>query len=174
MFLSFSLILSETAKAASLNLDPYFGLGFTALQVDAAGQKSTSPAFYFAIGSKLNWLTPNLGAELRMGFGGQYATFDGDINGYTSLLLKPSFDVSQHLDVFALVGVTTMSVNVLGASSNDTQLSYGTGFAYRIPNESISFTAEWMQYLRSSNQSTTSISGMDISGVSVSFVYAYE
>jgi len=159
--------------ASQMNIDPYFTLGVSGLQADLAGSKATTPAFHFTAGSTLNWISPNLGAEVRLGFGGQLSTFSGSINNYTSYLLKPSMEVTRHLNVYALLGVSTISMDIAGLTYADTSPSYGLGFAYHIPNESFVFTTELMQYRKNSDQSTTSISGVSIYGVSASFEFFY-
>ncbi|MDX8388332.1 MAG: outer membrane beta-barrel protein [Ghiorsea sp.] len=163
----------SSASASKLNFDPYFAAGATSLQAELGGSTSTSPSYYIVAGSALNWLSPNLGAEIRFGFGGQFTTFNSDINQYTSYLLKPKLPITRNLDIFALAGVSTMTVSISSTSSSDTDISYGAGFAYHIPDESLSLTVEWLQYRTSSDNSTTSISGMDISGISASFSFDY-
>lgn len=164
---------ASPAWASKMNLDPYFALGASGLQADLAGSKATTPAFHFTAGSTLNWISPNLGAEVRLGFGGQLSTFSGSINGYTSYLLKPSMAMTRSLDVYALLGFTTISMDIAGVSYADTSPSYGLGLAYHVPNESFLFTTELMQYRKSSDQSTTNISGVSIYGVSASFEFFY-
>jgi len=165
--------LGSPAWASGMNLDPYFSAGATAMRVDLAGNRSTAPAFYFAAGSQLNWLTPLLSAEIRLGFGGQYANFNGDINSYTAYLLKPGFAVGRFWQVYGLLGATTMSVNVGGATYASTQFSYGAGVHYHIPNESFTSDAEWMQYRKRSDQNAASITGMDITGITAGFTFYY-
>ncbi|MDQ6976906.1 MAG: hypothetical protein Q9M75_02220, partial [Ghiorsea sp.] len=140
---------------------------------DLAGSKATTPAFHFTAGSALNWISPHFGAEVRLGFGGQLSTFSGSINGYTAYLLKPSMAMTQHLDVYALLGFTTISMDIAGVSYADSSPSYGLGFAYHVPNESFLFTTELMQYRKNTDQSTTNISGVSIYGVSASFEFSY-
>jgi hypothetical protein len=159
--------------ASKWNFEPYFALGVTSIQAELGSDKSTSPGFYLTAGSALNFLTPNLGAELRLGFGGQYTTFNSEINQYTSYFLRPKLELTRHLDLYALLGVSTMSVSINSKTYTDTDTSYGAGFAYHIPDESISFTCEWLQYRTSSDSSVTSISGMDVSGISASFSFDY-
>lgn len=165
--------LATPAWASKMNIDPYFSVSVSALQVDLVGKKATTPGFAFIAGSDLNWISPNLGAEVRLGFGGQLSTFSGSINGYTSYLLKPRLPLTRQLDVYALLGATTISMDIAGVSYADTSPSYGLGFAYHVPNESFSFTTEWLQYRKRSDQNSTTMSGASISGVSASFVFAY-
>ncbi len=162
-----------SAWASGMNLDPYFSVGATAMRADLAGTRSTAPSFYFAAGSTLNWISPRLSAEIRLGFGGQYANFNGDINSYTAYLLKPSMDIGRYWNIYALLGATTMSVNIGNITYASTKPSYGLGLHYHIPDESITVDMEWMQYRANSDQSTTSISGMDISGASLGFTFHY-
>jgi len=164
---------ASPVSASQMNLDPYFALGVSGLQVDLAGSKATTPAFYFTVGSTLNWVSPNLGAEVRLGFGGQFSTFSGSVNNYTSYLLKPSMVITHQLDIYALLGFSTISMDIAGVTYADTSPSYGIGLAYHVPNESFTFVTELMQYRKNSDQSTTSISGVSISGVSASFVFSY-
>ena len=164
---------ASPASASKMNIDPYFAIDVSALQATLAGSSATSAAYSFIAGSTLNWISPNLAAEVRVGFGGQVPTFSGSINGYTSYLLKPSMAMTGHLDVYALLGFTTISMDIAGLSYADTSPSYGLGFAYHVPNESFIFNTELMQYRKSSDQSTTSISGVSIYGVSASFEFSY-
>ena len=164
---------ASPASASKMNIDPYFAIDVSALQATLAGSSATSAAYSFIAGSTLNWISPNLAAEVRVGFGGQIPTFSGSINGYTAYFLKPSMELTRHLDVYALLGGATISMDIAGLSYSDTSPSYGLGFAYHVPNESLSFAAEWVQYRRNSDQSSTSISGVSISGVSASFVFSY-
>ncbi|WP_038250718.1 porin family protein [Ghiorsea bivora] len=164
---------ASPAWASKMNIDPYFAVDVSALQANLAGSNATSAAFSFIAGSTLNWISPNLGAEVRVGFGGQIPTFGGSINSYTAYFLKPSMEVTRRLDVYALLGGTTISMDIAGFSYADTSPSYGLGFTYHVPNESLSFAAEWVQYRRNSDQSSTNISGVSISGVSASFVFSY-
>ena len=159
--------------ASQLNVDPYFALGSTTMQAEVAGEKASAPSFYFAAGSTLNFLTPHLNAEFRFGFGGQYANFNGSVKSYTMYLLKPQFGITRNLDIYGLAGVTTMNVDAGGVSSTDTDTSYGLGLQYHVPNESLSLTGEWMQYHTNTDDSTTAISGMNISGISVSVSFDY-
>lgn len=167
------LLMAVPAQASQLNLDPYFAVGFSSMSVDMGGSNAQTPSGYVAAGSALNWLSPDLRAEFRFGLGGQMTAFSGDISMYASYLLKPAIEVTRSLDIYALLGLTTMNVSVAGQDSSDSNLSYGLGFSYHIPNESISLNGEWMQYHTASNNSTTSISGMDISGVSLSLQFEY-
>jgi len=167
------LFLVPQASASKLNLDPYFAIGASALRAEIAGQQATEPSFVFIAGSALNWISPNLAAEIRFGFGGQYTTFNGDISSYTSFLLKPRLNITRSLDIYGLAGVTTVSVNLASQQNTATGTSYGAGVAYRIPNESLSITGEWVNYHSSSDQSSTSLSGMDITGVSINLVFEY-
>ena len=167
------LFSSASAQASQLNLDPYFGFGTSYLSAELAGDKASSPGFYFVAGSALNWISEDLAAELRLGFGGQYTAFNGDLRLYTSYLLKPSFEITRQLDMYVLAGFSTSSVSIAGQNGADASPSFGLGFDYHIPNESLSVSGEWLSLYQSSDSSATSISGMDISGVSISFVFAY-
>jgi len=167
------LYASAPAHASQLNLEPYFGFGTSYLSADLAGDKASSPGFQFIAGSRLNWISEDLAAELRLGFGGQYTTFNGDLRLYTSYLLKPSFEITRQLDMYVLAGYSTTSVSIAGQNGADASPSFGLGLNYRIPNESLSVSGEWLSLYQSSDSSTTSISGMDISGVSISFVFEY-
>ncbi|MDQ7002834.1 MAG: outer membrane beta-barrel protein [Ghiorsea sp.] len=166
--------LASPAWASKMNIDPYFSVAVSALQVDLAGKKATTPGFAFIAGSDLNWISPNLGVEVRLGFGGQLSTASGgSINGYTSYLFKPRLPLTRQFDVYALLGVTAISMDIARVSYADTSPSYGLGLAYQVPNESFSFTTEWLQYRKRSDQNSTTMSGASISGVSASFVFAY-
>ncbi len=165
--------VASPAWASQMNIDPYFALGASGIQADLAGSKATTPAFHFTAGSTLNWISPNLGAEVRLGFGGQLSTFSGSINGYTSYLLKPSLELTRHLNIYALLGVSTISMDIANVSYADTSPSYGLGFSYHVPNESFLFNTELMQYRKNSDQSTTSISGVSIYGLTASFEFYY-
>ncbi len=173
VFCLLMLFSTSPAVASKMNLDPYFSVGTSSMVADIGGNQSTAPCFYFAAGSTLNWISPELGAEFRFGFGGQFNTFDGEINNYTSLLLKPGFELSRSLDIYGLVGATTMSVTIANQTYTDTGLSYGAGLAYHIPDESLILSGELMSYHTSSSQSTTSISGMDIIGASIAITFEY-
>ena len=164
---------SATVHASQLNLDPYFGFGTSLISADFAGEKANTPGFYFTAGSALNWISEDLAAELRIGFGGQYTTFNGDIRLFTSYLMKPSFEITRQLDVYGLLGYSSTSVSIAGQTEADVSPSFGLGFNYRIPNESLSVSGEWFNLYQSSDSSTTSISGMDISGVAINFVFEY-
>lgn len=167
------LFVPSMAQASKMNLDPYFTVGASVMEAKHGGSTSTSPSGYIGIGSALNWISPYLKSEFRFGVGGQHSAFNGKINLYASYLLKPSLEITRQLDVYALVGMTTMTVSVATTDSSDTGLSYGLGFSYHIPNESLSIEGEWMQYHKSSNASAVSISGMDISGGSIALVFEY-
>ena len=169
----FFMGFASPAWASKMNLDPYFAVGVSGLQVDLAGNKATTPAFHFSAGSTLNWVSPNLAAEVRLGFGGQLSTLSGSINGYTAYLLKPSMAMTRHFDAYALLGFTSVSMDIAGVSYTDTSPSYGLGFAYHVPNESFLLTTELMQYRKNSDQSSTSISGASIYGASVRFEFFY-
>jgi len=164
---------SISAEASTMNLDPYFSLGSTSIDIDVGGTKSKSPSVFGAVGTKLNWISPHLGAEFRFGFGGQYNSFNGDISTYTQYLLKPEVAVTRQWDLYALAGLTTMSLTIANASYTNTGLSYGLGVAYHIPNESIAITGEWFNFHSSTDQSVTSISGMDITGLTLAVTFEY-
>ena len=165
--------VASPSWASQMNLDPYFALGVSGLQADLAGSKATTPAFHFTAGSTLNWISPQLGAEVRLGFGGQLSTFSGSINGYTAYLLKPSMAITRYFDVYALLGFSTISMDIAGVSYADTSPSYGLGLSYHVPNESFVFNTELMQYRKKTDQSTTNISGVSIYGISASFEFYY-
>ncbi len=167
------LFVPTMAQASKMNLDPYFTIGATVMEAKVGSNTSASPSGYVGIGSALNWLSPHLKSEFRFGVGGQHTAFNGKVNLYASYLLKPSLALTQQWDIYALLGMTTMGVSVGTTDSSDTGLSYGLGLAYHIPNESLSIQGEWMQYHKSSDASTTSISGMDISGGSMALVFEY-
>jgi len=164
---------SAPAQASQLNLDPYFGFGTSYITAELAGDKAKSTGFHFVAGSTLNWISEALAAELRIGFGGQYTTFNGDLRLYTSYLLKPSWEVTRQLDMYALAGYSTTSVSIAGKAQSDFSPSFGLGVNYHIPNESLSVSAEWLSLYQSSDSSATAISGMDISGISINFVFEY-
>ena len=159
------------ASASQLNLDPYFAVGVSGMQADGGSTSANTPAGYMAMGTVLNWISPNLRTEFRFGYGGQLTAFSGDINVFASYLLKPSLEVTRELDIYALLGFTTMNITLAGVDSADTDLSYGLGVSYHIPNESMAITADWMQYHTATTSSLTSISGMNISGVSISLLF---
>jgi len=56
--------------------------------VDVAGNASSTPSFYMTAGSALNFISEGLLAEMPLGFGGQYNTFNGDVNLYSASCLK--------------------------------------------------------------------------------------
>jgi len=167
------LLVPNTVLASKMNLTPYFGLSVAGLQADIAGSKATTPGLTFIAGTSLDWISSHIGAEFRFGFGGQFTTFNGTVNNYTSYLLKPSFPLTEQFDVYGLLGVTSMAVTVSGTKSSDADLSYGAGIRYHIPNESLSIDGEWMRYHKSADASALNISGMDVSGASISIVFEY-
>lgn len=168
-----SLFVASPVFASPLNLDPYFSFGSSSIDVSFAGNTDTSPSYFVAAGTTLNWISPNLGAEIRFGFGGQYHTFNGDISMYSQYLLKPGFAVTQNFDLYALGGLTTMKVNVGNTSFTDTAASYGAGLRYHIPDESLSLMAEWMNFRTSTSQSTTTIDGMDVNSAAIGITFSY-
>ena len=167
------LLAPSVTHASKLNLTPYFGLGVAGLQAGIAGSKATSPALTFIAGTSLGWISSYVGAEFRFGFGGQFTTFNGSVNNYASYLIKPSFPITEQFDVYGLLGVTSMTATVAGVTSSDADLSYGTGLKYHIPNESLSIDGEWMLYHKGAGSSTSNISGMTVSGASISVVFEY-
>lgn len=173
LFAMLTLGFVMPASASQMNLDPYFAVGVSGMQANGGSTSSSTPAGYMAMGAALNWLSPNLRTEFRFGYGGQLDAFSGDINVFASYLLKPSLELTRELDIYALLGFTTMNVTLGSIDSGDTDFSYGLGLSYHIPNESLAITADWMQYHSASTSSLTSISGMDITGVSVGLLFEY-
>jgi hypothetical protein len=161
------------AFASKMNLTPYFGLGVDGLQAELAGNKARSPGLTFIAGTSLDWISSHVATEFRFGFGGQFTTFNGSVNNYTSYLIKPSFGLSEQFDIYGLLGVTSMSVTIAGNDSSDAGLSYGAGFRYHIPNESLSIDGEWMMYHKDTDTSTSNISGMKVTGLSLNVTFEY-
>ncbi len=167
------LLAPSVTHASKLNLTPYFGLGVVGLQAETANDKATSPSLEFIAGSSMDWISSRLGVEFRFGFGGQFTTANGSISHYASYLLKPSLPLTEQFDVYGLLGMTGMRVKLAGINSTDAALSYGVGLRYYIPHESLSLNGEWMMYRKNSDNSLTDISGLKVTGLSLSVVFEY-
>ncbi len=186
LLMSTALLLAQASTAQATEIEPYAGIGLGLFEMDpGANKKSTFGGFGFA-GANLH---EYFAAELRAGATGSQQreelavvlSEEFKVNWFVSAFAKPKIEVSDGIELYGLLGVTTISSShtptgpVIQTTKSSTGLSYGVGGSYRF-NDKFTVGMEWVRYSTDADaatKNTTSYKGMDVNGFTTTFAYNF-
>jgi len=159
IFLIAMVFFVMPAKAQDFNMGfkPYVGGGLGAFELDYGNGKDFVFGGYGALGAELN---DYLALEFRIGAAGSSTKNDTgtsitgnvkqQVNWFTSYLAKPQIEVADGLDIYALLGASTVRSEITpaaatGRRNTTTGFSFGGGLEYNFQDQ-FAIGAEWMRY----------------------------
>ena len=156
LILCFALFGGQIANAAP----PVGYIGFSLGSADDDVLSESDTGYKFFGGYTVN---NNLGFEIAFVDLGQYV--DGLLEQYgVAFEVVGYLPLSSNLDLMGKLGMFSWTVDVLNASDDGTDLTYGLGVQYDLNNR-LYVRGEWEQF--------TDVSGGDVSLLSVGLLYAF-
>ncbi len=185
--LTFALALTIAPAAWAYDSAIKGGIGSFLLDYKETGQSVRGRTAGLHIGY-VGRFNDYLGFEVRMG--GAASSSAGTLKiepaGYLSLLFRPSYPVAKEVEIYGLLGLTSMAVTrTSGATAQQTIAragsSFGVGADYRI-NEHMAAGIEWVSYMRNidygydanySNWTNVPWAKLSFSGATANFKYQF-
>lgn len=155
------LCVLAPAHAQDANPQLYAEIGYTQLNAKETFGANTAKFSPSAISGVVGYqFTPNLAVEGLVGFGagkgdikvnGVDSTVDGKVKNAIGVFFKPSFAVSDSIDLFGRIGWvrTELEVSAAGVSVSDSgnDVAYGVGANFNLSKTSY-IQANWMNYYK--------------------------
>jgi len=171
------------AGGLDLDIQPYLGAGLGAFNLDAGLGSDTAFGGFGTVGANLN---EYLAVEVRVGasadatvttpVGAGLLTTTSSIDWFVSYLAKPQFPLTGNLNVYGLIGATTLktSFTTLGSSLTNTStgFSFGGGLEYKLTDQ-VSIGGEWVQYASDADLNSPTFPGLDVWGASATIRYQF-
>lgn len=179
------LISMQASNALAADFKPYAGAGLGLFELDPGQNKQSVFGGFGFMGVNLH---KYLAVELRGGSTGSQGreevgplieTFK--VNWFVSALLKPKIEIVDSIEVYGLLGATSMSSSFTPANSaikqtaTKTGLTFGLGSTYHF-NDQLSVGAEWVRYATNADaatKNTASYKGMDVNGFTTTVSYHF-
>jgi len=140
--LSLGLLAAASAQAQNL----YGEIGYTGLDHREPGLKASPGMVRGVMGYELN---PNLAVEGMLGLNGGSDTVSGStlkIDNTVGVFGKVQAPLTDALKVYGRLGVARTSVQLNGATDNETSLAYGAGVTYDL-SQTTYLNADYTKYL---------------------------
>jgi len=181
-----ALFMAQANTAQAIEIEPYAGVGVGLFELEPGGnKKSTFGGFGFA-GANLH---EYFAAEFRVGATGSQEREElaivlseaFKVNWFVSAFAKPKVEIADGIELYGLVGITTISTShtpngsAIQTTKSSTGLSYGVGGSYRF-NDKFTIGMEWARYSTDADaatKNTTSFNGMDVNGFTTTFAYNF-
>ena len=174
------LLVPSHILAEGFDVQPYLGAGIGAFNLDAGAGSDTTVGGFGTFGAGLN---ENFAVELRFGatssatttFAG-FLPIDSSVDWFVSYLAKPQIILTGDLNIYALIGGTTMksTATILGTnfSHTGTGFSYGAGLEYKAGDQ-VYIGGEWIQYATDADINSPTFPGLDVWGASATIRYKF-
>ncbi len=185
LLMTATLLFLQANAAQAADIKPYAGIGLGVFELDpGASKKAKFGGFGFA-GLDLHEL---FATEFRVGFaspqereelGPLVESFK--MNWFFSLLGKPKVEIADGVELYGLLGLTTMSTSITPANSfaqrsvTKTGVSFGLGGIYHY-NSKLSVGMEWIRYAtnaEAATKNTTIFKGLDVNGFTTTIAYHF-
>ena len=185
LLMSAALLLAQANTAQAIEIEPYAGIGLGVFEIDPGANKKTKIGGFVFAGANLH---EYFATEFRVDLTGTEEreelslslTESFKVNVFVSAFAKPKIEIADGIELYGLVGVTTISTSHTPTGSNartsitNTGLSYGLGGSYRY-NDKFTIGMEWARYATDADAATknTSFNGMDVNGFTTTFAYNF-
>lgn len=149
-----ALMLTTGAQAQAAKASPWYGeVGYTSLKYTDGAVDLKPAALRGIVGYGFH---PNFAVEGMLGFGIKDDTvnaggvaIDVKVERALGVFLKPRFNATPELELFARVGFADFKVKAsaggASASSSDSDTAYGVGLNYKLTS-SVSLGLDYMRY----------------------------
>jgi len=185
LLISTALLLAQANTAQAIEIEPYAGVGLGVFEMDPGANKKAKVGGFVFAGANLH---EYFATEFRVGLTGTEEreelslslTEAFKVNWFVSAFAKPKIEIADGVELYALVGLTTINTShtptgsAIQTTTSSTGLSYGVGGSYHF-NEKFTIGMEWARYATDADATTknTSFSGMDVNGFTTTFAYNF-
>lgn len=171
------------AEGFDLDVKPYLGGGVGAFNLDAGLGSDTAFGGFGTVGANLNEyfaLEVRIGASsdatvtVPVGFG--LLTTTSSIDWFVSYFAKPQFLLTGDLNIYGLVGATTLKTSfttlAVQLTNTSTGFSFGGGLEYQLTDQ-LYIGGEWVRYATDADLLSPTFPGLDVWGASATIRYQF-
>lgn len=185
MAIAAALLAMQAGSANATEIKPFVGVGVGVFELDPGQNKQTTIGGYGVVGAKLHQY---FSAEFRAGLTGPHEreevgplTETFKVDWFVSLLAKPQIEVVENVELYGLLGATSISTSITPLNSvvqttvTNTALTFGLGGSYQL-NDKLRFGAEWVRYSTKADvatKNTVNFKGLDVNGFTATVAYNF-
>lgn len=171
-----TLMVGSFMPESACAQQPYVGVGLGMFSMDPGGNSNSALGAYLQAGEDF---APYLGGEVRIGTTDR-ASNNAKMNWFVGAYLKPKYDFSSDLSIYALLGITLARTSYISDRTGYFQqktkadVSYGLGFDYWAGAQ-YTVGAEWVRYQSQADSVTknTNFGGLNIDSFIVDAKYHF-
>jgi len=180
-----ALLAMQANTAVAAEIKPYVGVGVGLFELDPGQNKQSTFGGFAFVGADLH---EYFAAELRVGGTGPHEreevgplTETFQVNWFASALAKPKIEIVDGLDLYGLVGVTSINSSITPLNSlieqsvTKTAFTFGLGTQYHYNNK-LSAGLEWVRYSTNADattKNTAAYDGLDVNGFTLTAAYSF-